>query len=148
MPLRIITVAFDDLEERFQDEELRAFLIDKRMKSYKAEFLIHCGRPYWSVLIEYEETERKDDERPVEALDEKQKLLLEKLRYWRKEKAQQLGVPVYVIFSNSQMYELARKAPHDYESMKGIRGIGDKKIKNFGKEVLDIVQKSETDHDQ
>ena len=131
----------------FPDNELNTFLLDKKVRSYRVEFFIHAGRPYWSVFIEYEEIEDRSVEKLTQALDERQKLVFERLKDWRKSKGKELGMPVYVIFSNNQLVELAKKLPQTYEAMKSINGIGDKKVKSFGKEVMDILRSFEENND-
>lgn len=147
MAFRIVTVPFESERGVFPDNELNTFLLDKKVRSYRVEFFIHAGRPYWSVFIEYEEIEDKNVEKLTQALDERQKLVFERLKAWRKEKGKELGMPVYVVFSNNQLVELAKRLPQTYEAMKSINGIGDKKVKSFGKEVLDILRTFEGNND-
>ncbi len=56
-------------------------------------------------------------------------------------------MPVYIIFSNGQLVELAKRLPQTYEAMKSINGIGDKKVKSFGKEVIEILRTFEGNND-
>ena len=147
MAFRIVTVPFESDRGVFPDNELNTFLLDKKVRSYRVEFFIHAGRPYWSVFIEYEEIEDRSVEKLTQALDERQKLVFERLKDWRKSKGKELGMPVYVIFSNNQLVELAKKLPQTYEAMKSINGIGDKKVKSFGKEVMDILRSFEENND-
>jgi superfamily II DNA helicase RecQ len=140
MAFRIITGPFDSERGVFPDNELNTFLLDKKVMSYRVEFFIHDSSPYWSVFIQYEEIDDKSVEKLTQSLDERQKLLFERLKTWRKEKGKELGMPAYIIFSNGQLVELAKRLPQTYEAMKSINGIGDKKVKSFGKEVLDILR--------
>ncbi len=147
MAFRIITVPFDNEREVFPDNELNNFLLDKKVRSYRVEFFIHAGRPYWSVFLEYEEIEDRSVEKLTQSLNERQKLIFERLKDWRKEKGKEVGMPVYIIFSNGQLVELAKRLPQTYEAMKSINGIGDKKVKSFGKEVMDILRTFEGNND-
>ncbi|WP_367363441.1 HRDC domain-containing protein [Mesotoga sp.] len=147
MAFRIITDPFDNEREVFPDNELNNFLLDKKVRSYRVEFFIHAGRPYWSVFLEYEEIEDRSVEKLTQSLNERQKLIFERLKDWRKEKGKEVGMPVYIIFSNGQLVELAKRLPQTYEAMKSINGIGDKKVKSFGKEVMDILRTFEGNND-
>jgi len=147
MAFRIITVPFDREKGIFPDSELDTFLLDKKVKNYRVEFFHHAEKHYWSVFIEYEEIVDKKVEKITESLNERQKQIFEKLRNWRREKGRQLGLPVYIIFSNSQLVEMSRKLPKTYEAMKSINGIGDKKVKRFGKEILNILRNFEDNND-
>jgi len=147
MAFRIVTVFFDNERGVFPDNELNNFLLDKKVNNYRVEFFIHAGMPYWSVFLEYEEVEDRSVEKLTQALDERQKLIFERLKDWRKGKGKELGMPVYIIFSNGQLVELAKRLPQTYEAMKSINGIGDKKVKSFGKEVMDILRSFEENND-
>jgi len=63
MAFRIITITFDNEREVFPDNDLNTFLLDKKVKSYRVEFFINAGRPYWSVFLEYEEIEDRSVEK-------------------------------------------------------------------------------------
>jgi len=91
MAFRIITVPFDNDRGVFPDNELNTFLLDKKVRSYRVEFFIHAGRPYWSVFLEYEEVEDRSVEKLTQALDERQKLVFERLKDWRKSKGEGTG---------------------------------------------------------
>ena len=53
MPMHILTVPFDAIHQCFPDEDLKRFLLDKRVRSTQSAFFQHDGHPYWTVLIEY-----------------------------------------------------------------------------------------------
>nr|WP_250455928.1 DNA helicase RecQ [Clostridium tertium] len=67
--------------------------------------------------------------------------LFNKLKLWRKEKANILGIKPYIIFSDSTLIELANKVPKDKEELLRIRGMGEKKFEKYGDEVLNIINK-------
>jgi ATP-dependent DNA helicase RecQ len=65
--------------------------------------------------------------------------LFEALRVWRREEAQERGVPPYVIFSDRTLRELARLRPTSRHELRGIYGIGDAKLEAFGDAVIRVV---------
>lgn len=67
--------------------------------------------------------------------------LFNKLKLWRKEKANILGIKPYIIFSDSTLIELANKVPKDKEQLLRIRGMGEKKFEKYGDEILNIINK-------
>ncbi|WP_416377947.1 DNA helicase RecQ [Clostridium tertium] len=67
--------------------------------------------------------------------------LFNKLKLWRKEKANILGIKPYIIFSDSTLIGLANKVPKDKEELLRIRGMGEKKFEKYGDEVLNIINK-------
>jgi ATP-dependent DNA helicase RecQ len=68
-----------------------------------------------------------------EPYDEK---LFEKLRQWRREKSDKLGIPAYLIYPDATLKELARRRPKTKEELLEVRGIGLAKARQFGKETL------------
>jgi len=69
-------------------------------------------------------------------LDETQELRFESLRRWRKQKALELDVPAFVVFSDHTLRELAIKNPQSIQELEDIYGIGESKIEKFGWDVL------------
>ncbi len=117
MPFKIITVPFDREKACFLEEELNKFCLNKTILSYKAEFFQNCTGAYWSVFIEYEQVLEASDPGNYQ-LNAPQQLLLTRLKEWRKQKAEETGVPVYVICTNKQAIDLIKKAPKTIEAAK------------------------------
>jgi len=65
--------------------------------------------------------------------------LFNKLRVWRKEKANSLRIKPYIIFSDSTLIELANRLPRNNEELLNIRGMGAKKLESYGEELLKII---------
>ncbi|AHI06857.1 ATP-dependent DNA helicase RecQ [Bdellovibrio bacteriovorus W] len=61
---------------------------------------------------------------------------LARLKEWRRQKAKELDMPAFVVFSDQTLRELAVKNPSDVQGLRGIYGIGDNKIEKFGWDVL------------
>ncbi|WP_391204693.1 HRDC domain-containing protein [Psychrobacillus sp. L4] len=61
------------------------------------------------------------------------------LRKYRKEKATAMGVKAFYIFSNQTLDEIVSKQPTSLEQLSTIRGIGEKKIEEFGQEILEVI---------
>ena len=62
--------------------------------------------------------------------------LFDALRTWRREEAQERGVPPYIIFSDRTLRELARVRPTTLYELRGVYGIGDAKLEAFGEAVV------------
>jgi len=65
--------------------------------------------------------------------------LFEALRTWRREEAQERGVPPYIIFSDRTLRELARVRPASLFELRGVYGIGDAKLEAFGEKVVRVI---------
>lgn len=141
MPIRIITVPFNPQTECFEDEDLRRFLTNKSVKSVRPEFFQVNGRAYWSVFLEYEVVLSEEDGKAGEdGLDEPQRLLLTRLREWRKERAEKEGIPVFIIATNKELLAVVKQTPGTKEALRQIHGFGRKKIDKYGEPLLDIVK--------
>jgi ribonuclease D len=62
------------------------------------------------------------------------------LRSWRYEKASELGIPVYMVFSQKALIEMVNYLPTDSFSLQLINGMGAKKIEQFGADILQMIQ--------
>ena len=65
--------------------------------------------------------------------------LFQALRVWRRDEAQERGVPPYVIFNDKTLRELARVRPTTLYELRGIYGIGDAKLEAFGNAVIGVI---------
>jgi ATP-dependent DNA helicase RecQ len=65
--------------------------------------------------------------------------LFEALRRLRRDIAREIGKPPYVIFGDATLRELARLRPQTLERMRGIYGIGDAKLRDFGARFLAVL---------
>lgn len=146
--IRIFAIKFDKDKECFEDEIINKFILNKNVLEIRKEFFISENVPYWSILIEYEEIleERylkkgnKKIEKEKSGLNEWQKILFERIREWRKERANKDGIPVYIIATNSEIREIVISSSDSIEKLKLIKGFGKKKIENYGKEIITIVK--------
>ena len=95
-------------------------------------------KEYWSVFIEYETI--LPEKQFSKEFNEAEKIFIQKLREWRKEEAEKLGIPVYLISSNKQIDELVVKKPKTKEELKKINGFGKKKISKYGDTLIEIIK--------
>jgi ATP-dependent DNA helicase RecQ len=65
--------------------------------------------------------------------------LFERLRALRRRIAAERGVPAYVIMHDSTMRELARIRPSTLDDLKTVRGLGDRKVADFGLRIVDVI---------
>jgi DNA helicase II / ATP-dependent DNA helicase PcrA len=61
------------------------------------------------------------------------------LRRWRLERAKADGIPAFVVFHDSTLAEIARKAPRSMTELAGIPGVGPTKLERYGAEVLSTL---------
>jgi ATP-dependent DNA helicase RecQ len=73
---------------------------------------------------------------PGEARDA---ILIDKLRTWRSEVARKHGIPAYVVLHDATIDGIASLRPRTQEQLRGIAGIGDKKLDRYGQELIALV---------
>ncbi len=69
--------------------------------------------------------------------------LLGALRTWRSAMARQRGVPAYVVLHDATIEGIATSRPTTLAQLRGIPGIGDKKLEHYGDELLALVKGTE-----
>ena len=69
--------------------------------------------------------------------------LLGALRTWRSAMARQRGVPAYVVLHDATIDGIATGRPTTLAQLRGIPGIGDKKLEHYGDELLALVKGTE-----
>jgi ATP-dependent DNA helicase RecQ len=47
---------------------------------------------------------------------------------------------VYVVCNNKEMLELVKNKPVTLEGLRNVQGFGDKKIENYGKEIVELIK--------
>ncbi|HTQ38447.1 MAG TPA: DNA helicase RecQ [Pirellulales bacterium] len=72
--------------------------------------------------------------------------LFEQLRSWRLELAQQRQVPPYLVLDDASLRSLARIRPTRLETLKEVRGIGEKRLADFGAALVELVRQYCTEH--
>lgn len=162
---KIITLPFDeDMEEFDQDRLEREFLFalkNSEIKKYKPELVEIDGRYYWTVFLEYEKVKKIEDEHnsfqqngelkknqnlekkslPEAELQTKKEVELYKiLREWRREQSDDLGYPPYIIASNRLLVEIIKARPKNSSELSKIKGMGEKKTREYGREILLILE--------
>jgi ATP-dependent DNA helicase RecQ len=65
--------------------------------------------------------------------------IFEKLRWWRMETARRHNVPAYVIFHDATMREIAKAMPQSLEDLRGVSGVGEKKLQTYGSELVELI---------
>jgi ATP-dependent DNA helicase RecQ len=67
--------------------------------------------------------------------------LFEVLRTLRREVADGLGVPAYIVFGDNTLRHMARTYPQNEREMSRIPGVGAKKLDDFGAKFMDAIVK-------
>lgn len=66
-------------------------------------------------------------------------VLLRRLREWRNRKADESGLPHYMILPQKTMVTLVNFLPQSLRALKKVKGMGTKKTEKYGEELLDLI---------
>ena len=66
--------------------------------------------------------------------------LFSKLRDLRKELAETDGVPVYAVFTNAQLAQIAERHVNSMPELAGIDGIGTGRVEKYGERICNLMQ--------
>ncbi|SFV16576.1 DNA helicase RecQ [Pseudoduganella namucuonensis] len=72
-------------------------------------------------------------------LSGKEQAIFDKLRWWRVETARAHSVPAYVIFVDATLREIAKAQPASLDDLRGISGVGEKKLASYGEEIVALI---------
>ncbi len=56
-----------------------------------------------------------------------------------REKAEEKGIPVYVVCNNSQLTAIVKESSKTNDALKNINGFGKRKIEDYGKNIVSIM---------
>ncbi len=72
-------------------------------------------------------------------LSAQEQAIFDKLRWWRVETARKHNVPAYVIFHDATMREIAKAKPASLNDLRGVTGVGEKKLETYGEEIVTLI---------
>jgi superfamily II DNA helicase RecQ len=132
--------------------ELNAFLSNHRVLDVDRRWVDQGLSSYWVFCVDYMASgvaEANVDRRVgKEKVDYKEKLqppdftVYLALRDLRKEMSQRESVPVYTLFTNHQLAEVASQRPTTKEALGRIAGIGDARVQKYGEAVLKVLSRA------
>ncbi len=67
-------------------------------------------------------------------------ILFKQLKEWRRKLADEKDVPIYFIASQKLLLSISNGLPLTERQLKSLKGMGKKKIEQFGNEIISIVQ--------
>ena len=135
------------LEPAVDQQSLDDFCSRHRLISVDKRFVEDDSYCYWSVCVSYldatpvsgKPTKAVNKRAQVdyrEILDEADFSVYAKLREVRKEISESEGIPVYGVFSNAQLAEMAKSRITSLKKMGEISGIGEAKLEKYGHQFL------------
>lgn len=78
---------------------------------------------------------------PAVSLQGDEREIFERLRAWRRQKAQEEDKPAYRICSDATLAEISRRRPKGWQGLLDITGLGEKKVETYGADILQVLQR-------
>ena len=119
---------------RFLDALLpeSARAVGAKPKSRRAAHCRECGKPLSTAA---EKKRARCADCPA-SYDEE---LFERLRVWRKERADEESVPAFVVFTDATLQLIAEQRPTSQAALLRISGVGPAKLERYGDGLLEVV---------
>lgn len=76
----------------------------------------------------------------LDSKEDKKEHIKKQLKKFRWEKSQKLKIKPYFVFNNAEMEDLLDKMPKNKTQLLKVRGFGEKKVKDYGNEILRILK--------
>jgi superfamily II DNA helicase RecQ len=168
MKCKTFKIQLRDDARDFEEAKLNKFL---ETIAVRQTFATVVGDEYWSILVFYEDAasgaqfQIQDDfpaqtaapvgrqsAKPVEAekpapepiiLSPEQENKFNLLKQWRNTRANEDGLPPYMIAQNESLMQIAAADIETVEDFLGIKGFGEKRAQKYGEEILEIINRSE-----
>lgn len=72
--------------------------------------------------------------------NQREEKLWQALRQLRKEISQAHNIPPYTVFHDAALMEMVEKLPTNHTSFSTIHGVGDKKLRNYGDDFINVIK--------
>lgn len=152
MPLRTFLIPVTDAGDACQS--LNQFLRQVRVLSIERRFVDLGLQSFWSVIVDYLEAEPKallqnasskfrNKVDYQEVLSPAAFATYSRLREFRKQLSQSEGVPVYAIFTNEQLAEIAKNQITTKAGLEAVDGIGGARLSKYGDLLLRVLNSRE-----
>lgn len=144
MQLKIFTIpAFDNTAAT---DEINRFLRSHTVVDIEKQFISNGNSSFWSFCVRYMSVETSLKSGQREKVDYKELLdpvtfaKFSLLRDCRKEIAQRDSVPVYLVFTNEELANIAKMSDISIAELQKIQGIGAKRLEKYGTELIEMYQ--------
>lgn len=147
MKVKVLTLPFDDSAGGFDTSELEELSAHYQLTDVRHEFFFHNSAPWVMILVAYRGEPsirvRAPKRRAKEALSEnltpEEKLRYDRLRDWRRLRAAQDGVNLFVIGTNNQLAKIVLANPKTLGDLSRVQGMGAKRMGRYAEDILRVL---------
>lgn len=150
MPMRTFMIPVTDCGDAC--DAMNQFMRHVRVLSTDRRFVEIGLQSFWSILVDYLEVKPETmsgEQRPTkfrnridyrEVLDPEAFARFAQLREFRKRLAQEEGVPVYTVFTNEQLAEIAKNRIVTKNGLEKVDGIGGARLSKYGDALIRFLE--------
>ncbi len=130
--------------------DLNTFLASHRVVAFHRETVVTSAGPMLLFVVQWSHDGRERDQGLSsaarvdyrEVLDQSQFDIFDRLREVRRQLATAEGIPVYKVFSNSQLAAMVQKKCHELSTVTAIPGIGKARAEKYATAILPLLQEA------
>ena len=131
------------------NDDMNVFLRSKKILDIESQLVTLQENAFWTFKVKYiDEAVGSTSNEKVkidykEVLDEESFKRFAKMREARKVLSQAENIPAYAILTDEQMAGLAKLEDLTMGKMKTVKGIGEKTIEKYGKQIVNSLKSDE-----
>lgn len=142
MKAQVFKIRISQEHQQIDLDNLSEFLSNKKLKRMQTAF-VEADPNYWSILTIYEakpsSSSSKFSVTSEDELSASDKEVYNYLKAWRRDKADQLNIPAFMICHNSELMSIAKARPKSPEELLQIRGFGEQKTARYGEDIIVMI---------
>src|SRR5690625_3844927 len=142
MKAQVFKIRISQEHQQIDLDNLSEFLSNKKLKRMQTAF-VEADPNYWSILTIYEakpsSSSSKFSVTSEDELSASDKEVYNYLKAWRRDKADQLNIPAFMICHNSELMSIAKARPKSPEELLQIRCFGEQKTTRYGEDIIVMI---------
>ena len=146
MQFKLYVIPVDDNGRAL--DEMNVFLRSHRILEEQHELVSGKNGTSWHFCLKYLEYGDRDNSNRTKKvkvdyrklLDDKAFMRFSVFRELRKQIAREEAIPAYAVFLDEELAEIAKIEEMSIAKIKGIKGIGEMKIKKYGERILEMYK--------
>ncbi len=150
LDLRLVTVSYDTESGAFPPEPWVD--VPGEVVSVVEHFFFHDGLPRLLLVVQHQRPDEggkgRTRARSAPKVDPRQELtpeeaaLYDRLRVWRRGRAEADAVPPYIVFNNRELAAVVRRRPKSMTALRAVEGLGQNKVQRYGPDMLRVLAAS------
>lgn len=139
MNIKVFNIRLDK-EYCLEDQNrMNQFLDSVEIKLTSTNFVTITTVDFWSAVVFFEPKKEIKSTVVERELTDEEKKIYAALKKWRSDKVQQLMLPHYMIFHNSELASIAIQKPQTLQNFKTVKGFGENKTAHYGDDIISLL---------